>query len=167
MTLNSFFTIAGNYQRNHGPIPHIIAEEHFVKVNGHVHRALELSIEQLRSRYTQHEIISALQCAGNRRHTMRTLLKEVDGIDWGDGAVMNCKWRGPKLKDVLDSAGINVQDLKGAHVALACYKTQVQGSEWYGGSIELDRALRDSADVLIALEVILPCQKNILGAYGS
>lgn len=93
---------------------------------------------------------------------MRTFLKEVDGIDWGDGAVMNCKWRGPKLKDVLDSAGINIQDLKGAHVALACYKAHVQGSEWYGGSIELDRALRDSADVLIALEVFLPCQKKSL-----
>lgn len=91
---------------------------------------------------------------------MRTFLKEVNGIDWGDGAVMNCRWRGPKLKDVLDSAGINVQDPKGTHVAFACYKTKVQDSDWYGGSIELDRALRDSADVLIALEVLLMRRKN-------
>ena len=84
---------------------------------------------------------------------MRTLLKEVSGIDWGDGAIMNCKWRGPKLKDVLYDAGINIQDLKGAHVAFASHKTPVQDSEWYGGSIELDRALRDDADVLVALEV--------------
>lgn len=84
---------------------------------------------------------------------MRTLLKEVNGIDWGDGAVMNCKWRGPKLRDVLNDAGVNVRDIGRAHVAFSCYKTQVQDSEWYGGSIELDRALRDSADVLIALEV--------------
>lgn len=34
-------------------------------------------------------------------------------------------------------------------------KTHVQDSDWYGGSIELDRALRDTADVLIALEVVL------------
>ena len=66
---------------------------------------------------------------------------------------MNCKWRGPKLKDVLHDAGINTHDLKGAHVAFACHKTHVQGSDWYGGSIELDRALRDSADVLVALEM--------------
>ena len=91
---------------------------------------------------------------------MRTFLKEVNGIDWGDGAVMNCKWTGPKLKDVLDSAGINVQNPKGAHVAFACYKTKVQDSDWYGGSIELHRALRDSADVLIALEVLLMRQKT-------
>jgi hypothetical protein len=25
---------------------------------------------------------------------MRTKLKEVNGIDWFDGAVMNCKWTG-------------------------------------------------------------------------
>ena len=91
---------------------------------------------------------------------MRTLLKEVNGIDWGDGAVMNCKWRGPKLKDVLDDAGVNVQDIRGAHVAFACYQTHVQGSDWYGGSIELDRALRDSADVLIAVEVLFPYRKT-------
>lgn len=138
-----------------------------MKVNGHVHRALELSIEQLRSRYPQQEIISVLQCAGNRRHTMRTLLKEVNGIDWGDGAVMNCKWRGPRLKDVLDDAGINVQNPKGAHVAFACHKTRVQNSDWYGVSIELERALRDSADVLIALEVFLPRQTHFESAYGS
>ena len=98
---------------------------------------------------------------------MRTLLKEVNGIDWGDGAVMNCKWRGPKLKDVLNDAGINVQDLKRAHVAFACYQTRVQDSEWYGGSIELERALRDDADILIALEVFFSYRKVVDDADSS
>lgn len=124
-------------------------------------------MEQLRSRYTQHEIISALQCAGNRRHSMRTLLKEVNGIDWGDGAVMNCQWSGPKLKDVLNDAGVNVQEIKGNHVAFACYKTYVQDSDWYGGSIELDRALRDNADVLIALDVYFALSEILEGANSS
>lgn len=92
---------------------------------------------------------------------MRTLLKEVNGIDWGDGAVMNCQWRGPKLKDVLNDAGVNVEETRGNHVAFACYQTYVQDSDWYGGSIELERALRDNADVLIALEVYLLCQKSL------
>ena len=98
---------------------------------------------------------------------MRTLLKEVNGIDWGDGAVMNCKWRGPKLKDVLNDAGIKAQDFKRAHVAFACYQTHVQGSDWYGGSIELDRALRDDADILIALEVFLSYWKLVDDADSS
>lgn len=84
---------------------------------------------------------------------MRTLLKEVDGIDWGDGAVMNCMWKGPKLRDILNRAGVNLLDLEKGHVAFACYKTQVQDDDWYGGSIKLERALQDNADVLLALEV--------------
>lgn len=84
---------------------------------------------------------------------MRTLLKEVNGIDWGDAAVMNCKWRGPKLKDVLNEAGVQTENVKGTHVAFACYRTQVQGCDWYEGSIELERAMSDDAEVLIELEV--------------
>ena len=84
---------------------------------------------------------------------MRTLLKEVDGIDWGDGAVMNCRWRGPKLRDILNKAGVNLRDVKNGHVAFACYQTQTQNDTWYGGSIGLPRALRDDAEVLLALEV--------------
>ena len=39
---------------------------------------------------------------------MRTTIKEVKGIDWFDGAVMNCKWSGPRLKDILERADINL-----------------------------------------------------------
>lgn len=87
-------------------------------------------------------------------------LKEVNGIDCGNGTVMNCKWRGPKLKDIRDHAGINVQDIKATHVAFACYKTQDHDSDWYRGSIDMERALRDSADVLVAAEVFLLCQES-------
>lgn len=153
LTLYSFITENGAYDRNHGPIPHIDAESHVVHVDGAVNDTLELSMQALRSQFIQHEVVCALQCAGNRRHSMRTLLKEVDGIDWGDGAVMNCMWKGPKLRDILNRAGVNLFDLEKGHVAFACFKTQVQGDDWYGGSIELERALRDNADVLLALEV--------------
>lgn len=123
-------------------------------VDGHVRNQLKLSVEDLKSKYVQYEVVSALQCAGNRRHTMRTLMKEVSGIDWGDGAVMNCKWRGPRLRDILLEASSDVHDARQWHVAFACNKTPVQGGAWYGGSIELDRAMREEADVLVALEVM-------------
>lgn len=84
---------------------------------------------------------------------MRTLLKEVDGIDWGDGAVMNCKWSGPRLKDILEKAGPKISHGKKGHVAFASFQTECQDDTWYGGSIELVRALRDDADVVLALEV--------------
>ena len=86
---------------------------------------------------------------------MRTKLKEVKGIDWFDGAVMNCRWRGPRLRDVLLKSGVKIPRDKwsSAHVAFACFQTPCQDDEWYGASIELERAMREDADVILALEV--------------
>ncbi|KAL8830963.1 MAG: hypothetical protein Q9191_001143 [Dirinaria sp. TL-2023a] len=84
---------------------------------------------------------------------MRTRLKEVSGIDWGDGAVMNCTWKGPRLKDVLNEAGINLLVEATGHVAFACNLAEVQDDTWYGGSVPLTRAMRDDADVILALEM--------------
>lgn len=149
----SFITEKGAYDRNHGPIPHIDRDSHLVKVDGAVHNPLSLSIRELSNDFPQHTVTCALQCAGNRRHTMRTLLKEVDGIDWGDGAVMNCRWRGPRLRDVLQKAGMADKSLERGHIAFACYHTGVQEDDWYGGSIELERGMSEWGEVILALEV--------------
>jgi len=37
---------------------------------------------------------------------MRTRSKEVQRIDWLDGALMNCIWEGPRLRDILLRAGV-------------------------------------------------------------
>ncbi|KAI9828445.1 MAG: hypothetical protein M1832_002873 [Thelocarpon impressellum] len=150
---DSFYTEnKDGYDRNHGPIPHLDGEKHRVRVDGLVHTPLELSPAELRRDFPQHDVSCALQCAGNRRHTMRTLLKEVDGLDWGDGAVMNCRWKGPRLRDVLDRAGVAVPKRGEAHVAFACHATPCQDDEYYGGSIELERAMREDGEVILALE---------------
>ncbi|KAI9834552.1 MAG: hypothetical protein M1819_002928 [Sarea resinae] len=129
------------------------AERHIVRVDGAVSNILELTVSQIQEDFQQHEVVCALQCAGNRRHTMRTLLKEVDGIDWGDGAVMNCRWRGPRLRDVLNKAGIQIPKGQKAHVAFACFQTQCQEDSWYGGSIELDRGMSVEGEVILAVEM--------------
>ncbi|KAI9787319.1 MAG: hypothetical protein M1816_007667 [Peltula sp. TS41687] len=146
------------YDRNHGPIPHLSAATHTVLVDGLVHTPLKLSINQLQHDFAQHEVVCALQCAGNRRHTMRTQLKEVEGVDWGDGAVMNCRWRGPRLRDVLARAGVAVCEQgtgqwNEAHVAFACAATPCQDDGWYGASIPLRRAVAREGEVLLALEM--------------
>ena len=151
---HSFITYNNGYDRNHGGIPHC-GDDHIVKVDGAVKKELSLSVEDLKTRYKQHEVTCALQCAGLRRHTMRTFLKEVSGIDWGDGAVMNCTWRGPRLKDILNEAGVDLLIEKAGHVAFASYYTNVQEDDWYGGSILLTRAMREDGDVILALEVRL------------
>ncbi len=95
---------------------------------------------------------------------MRTMLKEVEGIDWGDAAVMNCRWKGPRLRDVLHRAGVRPgQAQSGAetengttlHVAFSSYQVPCQNDKWFGGSVELERGLSEDADVVLALEVCL------------
>ncbi|KAK5119858.1 hypothetical protein LTR85_007184 [Meristemomyces frigidus] len=143
------------YDRNHGLQPHLDASTHRVRVDGAVKTTLELSIADLQNDFAQHEVVCALQCAGNRRHTMRTKIKEVQGIDWSDAAVMNCKWRGPRLSDILERAGITLtaEEQETAHVAFACYAAPCQEDTWYGSSTPLSRALRRDADIILALEM--------------
>lgn len=150
---SSFITTEG-YDRNHGPIPHINASKHKVLIDGEVKNAHQLSVQDLKD-LPQHSVVCALQCAGNRRHTMRTKLKEVSGIDWFDGAVMNCKWSGPLLCDVLAEADIKLDEAqwKDAHVAFSCYQTPTQDDNFYGASIPLSRAMNPESSILLALEM--------------
>ena len=154
--ISSFLTpVEEGYDRNHGMQPDLDGSTHHVRVDGAINKVLELSITDLQTDFEQHEVVCALQCAGNRRHTMRVKIKEVQGIDWSDGAVMNCKWTGPRLKDVLEQAGVtlNHAEREVAHVAFACYSAPCQEDTWYGASIPLARALRDDGDVILALKM--------------
>jgi DMSO/TMAO reductase YedYZ molybdopterin-dependent catalytic subunit len=153
--VSSFLTTKDAYDRNHGGIPEIDASKHHVRVDGAVKDILDLSMSDLEA-LPQHTVVSALQCAGIRRHTMRTAIKEVQGIDWFDGAVMNCKWRGPRLKDILEKAQVTLAKEEKGHVAFASHVQPCQEDEWYGASIDLGRALEEDKDVILALEVSIP-----------
>ena len=160
LTSSSFITKRGGYDRNHSEIPLLDAAAHRVTVTGAVEAELSLSPADLATRFPQHEVLCALQCAGNRRHTMRTCLKEVSGIDWLDGAVMNCTWRGPRLRDVLQAAGISGglcwdKGYRG-HVDCVCDVVPCEDCPTYGGSIPLARAMLDDGDCILALEVGSP-----------
>lgn len=153
--VSSFLTTSGAYNRNHCLQPELSESSHRVRIDGCVDKELNLSISDLQNDFPQHTVVCALQCAGNRRHTMRTKIREVQGIDWFEGAVMNCKWRGPLLKDVLERANITLADKEreSAHVAFACYATPCQEDTWYGASIPLSRAMDSAAEVVLALEM--------------
>jgi sulfite oxidase len=119
-------------------------------------------MEQLINDFPQARVTCALQCAGNRRHTMRTRIKEVLGVDWLDGAVMNCVWEGPRVRDILLAAGVKDDGVqegtapKQRHVQFANYGGKTQADEWYGGSIPLERAMDPAMDVILAVKVRFP-----------
>jgi len=141
------------YDRNHGPIQDIAIDEHQIIVEGLVSNPLNLTIGDLQSKFPQHLVTCALQCAGNRRHAMRTRIKEVQGIDWFDAAILNAEWTGPLLRDVLNAAGLQESDDKHLHLQLASTRMKVQEDDWYGSSIPLSMALDKEREAILALKV--------------
>ena len=73
-----------------------------LKVGGHVERPLELSLADLRTRFSTTSLVAVNQCAGNGRSAFSP---RVPGVQWGRGAVGNAKWTGVRRRDVLAAAG--------------------------------------------------------------
>ncbi|KAI5820506.1 putative sulfite oxidase [Pyronema omphalodes] len=151
--ISSFITPAEiSYDRNHGPLPHIDPQEYTLTITGAVSSPLTLTLSELQS-FPQHTITAALQCAGNRRHSMRTQVHEVTGIDWGSAAVSNCIWRGPLLADILEKAGGVTIDKNQGHVHLNSSYVPVKKDKEFGASIPLERCLDKGKKVILALEM--------------
>jgi len=84
---------------------------------------------------------------------MRTRVKEVQGVDWFDGAIMNCFWEGPRLRDILLRAGVQCDKEASYHVQFASHAQPCQDENWYGGSIPLERAMSVDGEVILAVKV--------------
>jgi DMSO/TMAO reductase YedYZ molybdopterin-dependent catalytic subunit len=63
---------------------------------------LELTMDDLR-RLDSVEVTAVCQCSGNRRGLFQP---HVPGVQWSNGAMGNARWRGVRLKEVLDKAGM-------------------------------------------------------------
>jgi DMSO/TMAO reductase YedYZ molybdopterin-dependent catalytic subunit len=90
------------YRRNHFPIPVIDPAAWRLGVGGMVHRPLSLSLHEL-TQLPAETVTVTLECAGNGRDQFRP---PTPGVQWGLGAVGTAEWTGPRLADVLASAGV-------------------------------------------------------------
>lgn len=85
-------------------IPEVDAADWRLKVGGDGSSTpFELSLSQLEMDFEQVELTALCQCAGNRRGLSDP---HVMGIQWGNGAMGNAKWKGVRLKDILAKAGL-------------------------------------------------------------
>jgi DMSO/TMAO reductase YedYZ molybdopterin-dependent catalytic subunit len=66
-------------------------------------RPFDLTMERLREEFDPVELVAVCQCAGNRRGLTDP---HVPGVEWGNGAVGNARWKGVRLKDILARAGL-------------------------------------------------------------
>jgi sulfite oxidase len=96
------------------PVPHFFVRNHMhepselnekawrVSIGGEVEKAFTLSLDEL-AKIETHSVVNTLECAGNGRSLHRP---QVPGVQWGKGAVGTAKFSGPRLRDVLQRAGV-------------------------------------------------------------
>ena len=63
----------------------------------------EYSLDELKRGFEQVELVAVCQCSGNRRGLSDP---HVPGVEWGYGAMGNARWKGARLRDVLNKSGL-------------------------------------------------------------
>jgi sulfite oxidase len=103
------------------PVPHFFVRNHMhepseldastwrLSLGGEVEKPLTLNLAEL-SKMEVHTVVNTLECAGNGRSLQRP---QVPGVQWGKGAVSTARFSGPRMRDVLQGAGVKAS---GKHV---------------------------------------------------
>ena len=68
----------------------------------------ELSLDDLKAMPAA-EVVAVNQCSGNRRGLFQP---HVPGVEWGYGAMGCARWKGARLKDVLDKIGVKKEAIE-------------------------------------------------------
>lgn len=92
------------YRRCHFPVPVLNETSWRLEIGGLVDRPLSLSLHEL-TQLPAETMVVTLECAGNDRARLQP---SAAGVPWGPGAVSTAEWTGPRLDDVLRSAGIRL-----------------------------------------------------------
>jgi len=72
-------------------------------IRGRVKQTLSLSLRDLQEKFEPVEVVAVCQCAGNSRGFSEP---RVAGGQWGHGAMGNAMWKGIRLRDLLEKAGL-------------------------------------------------------------
>ena len=85
-------------------IPNVDANTWRLTVGGDsVERGATYTLAQLHSDFKPASVTAVCLCSGNRRGLFEP---HVAGVEWGVGAMGNAVWKGVRLKDVLERAGV-------------------------------------------------------------
>jgi sulfite dehydrogenase (cytochrome) subunit A len=127
-------------------IPEVNAQTWRLSVGGEGARGeTSLGFDELRQ-LPAVEVAAVCQCSGNRRGLFDP---HVPGVEWGYGAMGCARWKGARLKDVLDRAGLKTGALE--IVVSGTDKGAVDKTPQFVKSVPLWKAIEDTT--LIAYEM--------------
>lgn len=121
-------------------------DQYTVTIKGKVAKELSISLQDLKTKFDAVEIAAVNQCSGNSRGFSNP---RVSGGQLGNGAMGNARWKGARLKDVLNKAGLS----SGARqVTFNGLDTPpVEKVPDFVKALDVDQAMDD--DVLLAYEM--------------
>lgn len=94
-------------------IPAVSAGDWRLSVGGDgAARELVFSLDQLQRDFEAVELVAVCQCAGNRRGLSEP---HVPGVEWGYGAMGNARWKGVRLRDLLNRVGLQKEAIEVAY----------------------------------------------------
>lgn len=118
-----------------------------LNVTGHVDHPLELSMEDLKTKFPRVALTAVAQCAGNSRGRFSP---RVLGGQWGDGAMGNAEWAGARMRDILIMAGVRSGAVEVSFDGLD--KPAFPSVPDFVKSLTVDRIM-DDPDVIVAYEM--------------
>src|SRR3989441_6169306 len=143
---NSFITpVEHFYVRNHMHEPNTVdPREWRLSIGGEVEKPLTLTLAKL-TKMEQHTVIDTLECAGNGR---AFAVPRVPGIQWEKGAVGTARFGGPRLRELLERAGVKPT---GKHVMFRGLDEVPRKVPPFIRSIPIEKATDE--DTLVALHM--------------
>lgn len=139
------------FVRNHLPVPHVDIKKYQLEVTAkNSKKVIKLSFDDLK-KFPKHQVISVVQCAGNRRSEMKAV-KSVKGLNWGNAAIGNAVWTGVRLIDVFEHAGVDINNPEYKHVQFEGLDIDPTGMP-YGASIPIELFNIIKNDVILAYEM--------------
>ena len=127
-------------------IPEIEADTWRLSIGGDgANGEISLGLDELKQ-LPAAEVTAVCQCSGNRRGLFEP---HVPGVEWGYGAMGCARWKGARLKDVLDRAGLKKEALE--IVVAGTDKGAVDKTPEFVKSIPVWKAIEDTT--LVAYEM--------------
>jgi DMSO/TMAO reductase YedYZ molybdopterin-dependent catalytic subunit len=143
-------------------------EKYRLEVKGEVQRPLSLSLAELKQ-LPEVSVTAVNQCSGNSRAFSTP---RVGGGQWANGAMGNAAWKGARLKDVLEKAGVKAGAKQVTFDGLDI--PAAPGVPDYIKALEIDHALDGESIVAYemngeALPVLngFPVRLVVPGYYGT
>ncbi|MEO8428709.1 MAG: molybdopterin-dependent oxidoreductase [Verrucomicrobiota bacterium] len=157
------------YHLSESPPLEVDADTFRLEVKGKVNSRLVLSIADLKSKFEPVEVVAVNQCSGNSRGFFQP---RVAGGQMGNGAMGNARWKGVRLKEILERASVATSARQVTFNGLD--RPLVEKTPDYVKALEIDHAL--DGEVMLAysmngedLPVLngYPLRLVVPGYYGT